>query len=1026
MKRNFTLITLLFICLFGQNAFAQNNIVSGTITDENGEPLPGVSILAKGSAVGTVTDVDGNYKLQIPSDVKTLVFSFIGFETVETPINGLSVINYKMKADIQELDHVVVTAFGISKEEKALGYAVTEVNNDAIMASGQTNLVTALQGRVAGVTVRSSSGAPGAGADILIRGVTSLDPGRSNRPLYVIDGIEMSDDVNDIPILPSSGSNATTSSSQSSVSNRAVDINPNDIESMTILKGAQATALYGIRAANGAIIITTKKGKKGTPQIDVYFSQGWAEVNKTPTVQRKYRDGIYSTTLPRSGYIWDSWGSEILPGEKNPSHNIYKDFFQTASTQEFGGSIAGASDMFNYRISVDRLLQTGIIPNSDWNKTNFGFTSGIQVSPKLNANFSFRYANTGGNKPDEGDKSVLSALSYMPTVADVRHYDNPYSFSNNEFAGIIDNPMYLTQANRYKDNVNRYITGLNLKYTIDEHFSLNYKGGIDIFSDQRKRNVSPETDEGYQVNGFVVDARSNNFKLTSNLFGQFNFDFQNGIGLSGIVGQYTYMTTYSYVSTRGEGLVLDNFYNLDNTTNIYQSNSETHYRNAAVYGEITASYKHFLYLSITGRNDWSSTLPTKNDSYFFPSTSLSWVISDMVTLPKAFTMVKLRGSYAVVGKDASPYKTGSYYETASNFPFGDVVGFTSSGNEGDPNLKPEFSKTTEVGAEIKFLKNRLGLDFTYYHTHLTDMILSVPTSYSSGISYYTTNAGAITNRGFEVAVNMTPVQMSSFTWDVNVNWYTNQGKVDHIKEGIDEIDLASNVGITNKYVPGGKVGDLYGYNYEKNSKGQLIIDSDGFPETDLTTLKLVGNAMQKWNSGMTNTFSYKGIELSVLLEWKKGGKVLDMGRRNSIRNGQLKETALRYQEVTFKGVKEVTDESGNVTGYTPNTQSVEITPSFYRSSVYYNYASDVLLEDASWFRIRNISLGYSLPKNWLAKSFIRSAKLSFIAYNVYLNTPVKGYDPETNYYGSGSGIYGYTGLKTPATRSYTFKLNIGI
>lgn len=1024
MRKLITLIVISVALLISFGSIAQEQSVSGKVLGDDGGPIPGVNVVVKGTSKGAVTDIDGNFKLSVSDGNAVLVFSFIGYETKEITVGNQTVINVSLKSDVVALSEVVVTAFGISKEKKALGYSVEQVDKSTIESSGQTNIVNSLQGRIAGVTIRNSSGTPGSGADIIIRGMSSLDPTRSNRPLYVIDGIEMSDDVDALPILPSAGSNAPSSMSQASVGNRAIDIDPADIESMTILKGAQATALYGIRAANGAVIITTKKGAKGAPQIDLYYTGGWSNVNKTPTIQESFIDGNRSTTIKRS-FQWDTWGAKTFDGEPNDIHDIYGDFFATGTQNGFGGSVSGATDQFNYRFSIDRLYQTGVIPNTDWGKTNFSLSTGVKIGDKLEATANIMYANTGGNKPHVGDKSILSDLSYVPTVADVNNYDEPYTYSDNIFAGIIDHPLFLVNNNKYLDNVNRYISGIGLKYSLNENISLNYKVGSDIYSDVRTRIVHPETDEGSQVNGFVIEQNSNTSSITSNIFAQINYDFSNEISLSGTIGQYTYLSNKKYLSTRGEDMVLENFFNLDNAINIYQDNSEVKYRNAAVYGEVTLGYRDYLYLSVTGRNDWSSTLPKQNNSYFFPSTSLSWIVSDMFTLPEVITFAKLRASYAIVGKDATPYKTGRYFQKATNFPFGDALGFRQSTLIGDENLRPEFTNTIELGADLRFANNRAGFEFTYYKSKLTDMILSVPISNATGAARFVTNAGTMSNHGIEISANGTPIKTNGFEWNVNVNWSTQEGTVDEIAEGIDEIELYSAFGITNKYVNGGKLGDLYGYNYKRSPDGRLIIDDDGYPNVNWDTLQYVGNALPDWTAGMTNTFSYKGLQLSVLLEWKQGGDAIDMGRRNSMRNGQLKETERRYEEVVFQGVHEVEDINGDVVDYTPNTTPVEITPNFYRSTTYYNYAADVLLEDASWFRIRNISLSYDLPKSLFSKIFLRSARVSFIANNVFLNTPFKGYDPETNYFGSGSNIYGYTGLKTPATRSYAFRLNIG-
>ena len=1023
MKLKFTVPILLLIWAFSFQLYGQADLVKGTVRSTEGDPLIGANVLVVGTQTGTVTDLDGRYEIKA-SKGDVLLFTYVGFEDKEFKVGNNALIDVVLGIGVS-LDEVVVTALGITREKKALAYAVDQINADEIARSGQTNIVSALQGKVAGVQIQNTSGAPGAGTDILIRGVTSLDPNRSNRPLYIIDGIEISDNTNVLPVTPSAGSNAVSSSTQAAVSNRAVDINPEDIESLTVLKGAQATALYGIRAANGVILITTKKGKTGKPQIDVHYGQGWENVNKVPLVQMDFIDGHYNTSLPRSGYVWDMWGAKVFADEGNPIRDIYSEFFQTGSVRNYGASVSTGSEKFTFRLSADRYDHEGTIPNSYWNKTNFSISGGSQLSDKLYVNASVRYAKSGGNRPHAGDKSILSTLSYMPTVADPNHYDEPYVFGDNFAAAIIDHPLFLANNNTYIDDVNRYISGITFDYKAFKNLGFRYTIGMDNFSDARTRIVHPETDEGFQVHGFLIEQTLNEFNLTSNLMANWHYDVNESIKLSGVLGQDMQLRSNKWVSTRGEGFVLDNFYNLNNTTNPFQENSAVNQRNIGVFGDITASYNDYLYLTLTARNDWSSTLPTQNNSYFFPSASLSWVLSDMMTMPGFVNLAKLRVSYAIVGKDADPYKVGRYYEKSSNFPFGDVLGFRQSTLIGDENLKPEFTNSLELGGEFSLFNNRFGLDVSWYQNNITDMILSVPISNATGAARYVTNAGNIQTEGIEILAMATLVKNRDFSWETSLNWSTNSGRVKEIAEGISDIELFSIHGITNKYVRGGEIGDLYGYNYEKTSDGQLVIDPTGYPNVVWDSLTLVGNAMPDWIAGWTNTFNYKGISFSFLWEWKHGGDVYDVGRRNSLRNGQNIETVRRYEQVIFDGVQVVKDEDGNIISTSPNDVPVELTGGgFYRNSTRYNYAADVLLEDASWIRLRNVGVSYKLPASLFDGMFIEGVTLSLTANNLYLNTGTLGYDPETNYFGSGSNIYGYTGLRNPATKSYFLKANI--
>jgi TonB-dependent SusC/RagA subfamily outer membrane receptor len=459
MKLKFTIPILLLVWVFAIQLSAQTGMVKGNVSSTDGFPLIGANVSVKGATVGTITDLDGNYEIKAKAG-DILLFSYVGYEDVESPVGNDLVVNVVLGAGVS-LQEVVVTALGISREKKALGYAVEQLNADEISRTGQTNLVSALAGKVAGVQIQNTSGAPGAGTDILIRGITSLDPNRSNRPLYIVDGVEISDNTNVLPITPSAGSNAVSSSPQSAFSNRVVDLNPEDIESMTVLKGAQATALYGIRAANGAIVITSKKGKLGKPQIGVYYGQGWENVNKTPYIQTKHVDGHFNTSLPR-GYEWDTWGPRKYDGETYVFNDPYQTFFTQGSTRSFGANVSTGTDKFTFRLSGDRYSHDGIIPGTYWNKTNFGFSGTTQITEKLHVSASLRYAKTGGNRPHTGDKSILSNMSYVTPVADMTQYKTPYTYLNNFSAGIIDHPLFLTEKNSYVDDVNRYIAGLTL------------------------------------------------------------------------------------------------------------------------------------------------------------------------------------------------------------------------------------------------------------------------------------------------------------------------------------------------------------------------------------------------------------------------------------------------------------------------------------------------------------------------------------------------------------------------------------
>lgn len=1023
MKRKLTLGIVAMLFLLTQ-AWAQGKTVSGTVTSEDATPLIGVTVLVKNSTSGTITDIDGKYSVEVAEDA-VLVFSYTGFDSQEITVGAQSMIDVTLSEGVS-LDEVVVTALGISRKKKALGYAVTQLGSDEIANSGSTDVIGVLQGQIPGVQIQGSSGAPGAGASILIRGITSLDAGRSNRPLFVIDGIEVSDDVDIAPTIPGTANYGVSSGSrtQSSVSNRILDINPNDIESISVLRGGAAAALYGVRATNGAIIITTKKGAKGAPQIDVFYGAGWNKVNRTPNVQTQYIDGHRSTSKKRS-FLWDNWGSIVTDQTATKPSNVYDDFYQTGSNTSFGASISAGNETFQYRVSGSRTQEEGIVPTSFFNKTNFSVNTQYDISDRLEISASFMYANSESNMPHEGRKSVANVIAYMANTADATSYKEPYTLGGNFAVGIVDHPLFLAENVSNIVNVNRYITGAKAKYKITDGISLNYSLGLDTYSDFRDRRVHPETDEGQSAvnespNGFTVQNAINYTSYTSNLSLSLHHDVNDAFGLDLLVGYYAYGYDKKRITTIGSRFQLEDFYNLNNALEITQSNSDRKYRNMAAYGELTGSYKDFLYISVTGRNDWSSTLPKANRSYFFPSGSLTWILSDMVDLGQAISFAKLRASYSIVGKDAGVYNIGRYYSRANSVSFNDdVLEYRASNFIGDENLKPEFSKEFEIGAELRFMNNRIGVDATYYRNTVEDMILSVPISNTTGASRYVTNAGSLENNGIELSGFFNVLRSErGLNWTTSANWSTSEGRATEINIGEEnpEIVIMNLRGVANKYTLDGKIGDLYASPFLRNEEGRLILDENGLPSMNNDTTIVMGNAFPDFIASWTNSFSIKGFEFSFLWEWKKGGDVVDATRNYSIGNGQLEATAGRHQNVLFNGVTETGEE---------NTTYTEITAlNFYRNSGRYRFAPEVYLQDASWIRLRNISLSYRTPKAWLVNSFISEAKITLSANNIYLNTPFQGWDPESNYFGPSSNIYGYLGYRTPQTKSFNFKVNL--
>lgn len=1017
MKRVLLLVGLLAYSI--GTAYAQESTFTGTVRNSEGDTMPGVNVTIKGTQRGTITDIEGRFSISASQDA-TLVFSFIGYKTQELQA-GTTTESVALQSDFTSLSEVVVTAMGIKQERRALGYAAQEMKGSELAATRQPNLVNSLQGKIAGVRIQNSGGAPGSGASILIRGVNSISPNRSSEPLFVIDGIPISNETIAGSLLPSSGSNATGTNEQYSFSNRAIDINPEDIETLTVLKGPAATALYGLRASNGVVIITTKKGQGGKPQISYTGSVGWDQINKTPDIQRQYREGasgVKRIGVPGAGTPFQTFGPPVT--ENDVIYDNMKDFFRTGLRINHNISVSGGNVKSNYYSSVSNLHQRGIVPNSSWDRTTFKISGTSALSDRLAIRGSATYSNSGGTRAQGGDKSIMSSLTYFTTSVDVNDYINPDGTMKSYAGTTIDNPRYLAEQSTLKDNVDRIIgyTGVNLKIT--DWLTADYQVGVDFYGDGRTRIAPNGLDISTSTGGFIVEEKSTYREINSNLLITATHSFNEDLKASFMVGNNILDINYDLINTRGERFGFKGFYDISNTATKYSLKDGYVRRLAGAFGDLKFDYKGMLYLNVTGRNDWSSTLPKKNRSFFYPSVNAGYVFTESLNLNRSSELSygKVRASWAQVGKDASAYQYGQYYESATGFPFvtasgTSVTGFRRSTTEGSADITSERTTSVEIGTELKFFTNRLSLDATYYRALSKHQIVEVPVANTSGLSRYLTNAGDIRNYGVELLLSGTPVRSPAITWDIALNWSFNRSKVLSMPPGVSEIFFQDDR-IANKLVVGGSIGDLYGRPYKRDAEGRLLIDASGFPSWSDTYVK-VGNAMPDWLGGVTNTVTWNGISLSFLIEVRHGGDVYDTGLRNRVRNGIDARTALRNTDVVFDGVTA----SGE-----PNTMAVRLDgDTYYRNEARYNGVSEILLQDASWVRLRTASVGYSVPRKLLTKSPFAGLNVSLTGNNLLLFTPFEGFDPEGNSYGSGSNQFGYTGLNIPPARSFTLSLN---
>lgn len=1022
---------------------AQNHTIIGKVTTSGTtEGVPGVTVQVKGHASGTATGVDGTYRLTVPDANSILIFTSVGYLSQEQPLNGRTTIDIQLQPDTRKLEQVVVTAMGIKKEKRALGYAVQDVSGADLMQSKQSNVVNALQGKAAGVQISSGGGAPGQGSRILIRGINSLDPSRNSQPLFVIDGITMDNETDVV------GNNETRG-----MSNGAADLNPDDIESISILKGGAATALYGLRAGNGAVIITTKSGKAGRLKVSFSTTAGFERIGKTPDVQNTYsqgNNGIYDNQS-----FWPSWGPTVADARKLDSthpevlYDKYKQAYNTGSQFRNTLGISGGTEKVVYAASLSQFNQNGILPFSNYKNYSARVSGSAQVSEKFKMGVSLNYINSGGNRANFDRYG--EQLVYWSPRWNIRDYIK--EDGTQQTYGGTDNPMYTVYSNRFVDNVNRLIGNINFTYSPFKWLDILYNAGTDTYNSGMTHAAPgpkgvvgevPSTDNSF---GFVDEYTINKRALSSTLIFNFKNKISSKLSSDLKIGQDIFSRKFKQVSVEADTLDIPDLLILQNAKKVLTSQNLQNYYLMGIFGDWTLNWDRWLYLDLTSRIDISSSLPRANRSFFYPSASLSYLFTEHLKIPeRILSYGKLRVSWARIGKDAIPYNTGSGYIPLVDGPIGgSAIGWTRDDRLGDPNLKPEFTNTFETGAELRFLNNRLGVDVTWYTSKSTDLLIPLKLSNATGYEDYYTNIGSIRNSGVEVSLNATPVKTKNFNWDIRINFSSNHNEVLSLGKDLEEIDVAEHFGYagstaTMKYIKGYPVGAIFGTSYQRyygsDKEDPLMIDyskpmiigqtgnSAGFPLIN-STQKYLGNSQPKWIGSITNTFNYGPFSLSVLIDTRQGVKKYNQLANFLAAFGESAVTANRFDQTVFPGV--LADGS-------PNTQKVYLQQAkgpdgrnygagYYRNA--YRGVTENFVEDASWIRLRTLSFTYQIPTSLLsATHLISGASITLTGNNIWLHTNYSGFDPESSSNNSGSNVDAFAGFTYPTTRSFLATLQV--
>jgi TonB-linked SusC/RagA family outer membrane protein len=1048
MKRIIFLASIL-LAFVGMNLHAQGYEVTGRVTSaEDGSALPGVSVVLQGTTVGTVTDFDGNYSISVPDEGGSLMFSFVGMETQLVALDGRTVIDVVLVSSSTELDEVIVTAVGITRQQKAIGYAVVDVDADEAVLNSEPDLLKSLQAKVPGVDIRSSSGSPGTSSRITIRGNSSFTG--DNQPLFVVDGIPYS--------------NIEVTTTNQSVGGGAYNsgistLDPNNIKSMSVLKGAAAAALYGSRGKNGVILITTKTGSpdisnKGL-EVTIQSSVAFETIAQLPDYQNTYGNGANYAYSNANG----SWGpkfadldsipvwsqdyvdlgfSEMIPFEAQP--NNVADLFQRGVVYDNSVSIQGGNDRSSVTLTASALNNDGYIPYSSFDKYSIsvGGATVLENGIKANGNLSYTSSDMvggifGNNQADDPEAaSSFARALWLGRTWIMDPYEKidgtPLQPNGKQF----DNPLWSWKNNQVTTGNDRIVGNIGLKYDFTDFLSISYNGGVNKFIQNRKQVISIGSRGYEELGGIVVDDYEFT-EMESNLNLTFNKDLTDKINLTAIVGHNVNQRSSDRKLFQGKEIIVPGINDLNNTKNVIPYGGGISKRRIiGAYGDITLGYDDFLFLNASGRNDWSSTLPPANNSFFYPAASVSFLLTEAFEGLKSdmFNYGKLRLGYGKVGLDAPVY---SIYDTYALY--NPILGQASmyTPNTGyDPLLNPEFKTEFEAGAQLAFFNNRVAVDFTWYTNQSTDLITAIDVSPSSGYTQQYTNVGQLDNTGIEVGLDLAPVRTNAFKWDIGVTFTQNNSTVIAITEGVERATIGGLFGDPQVMIAVNQpYGVFYGEKDATDDEGNLLIDKGTGLLIRDTELDYYGDPNPDFLSSITNVFDFKGLRLKVLFDYRKGGDVYSNTVTSLLGRGVTLDTEDREKTVIIPGYYgdpntglPLLDADGEKI---PNVTQVTVNDLYFGESFAINSAGYWNVYDGTTYRLRELSLGYDLPKSLLSKTPFGGIMISVTGRNLWYwapNVPEHtNFDPDVNGYGS-SNVQGVEYTSAPSVKRIGFNLKL--
>ena len=1069
LKRVYTLLLVLMtiVTVYGQSS-GTGLVVTGKVMAENNEPIIGATIMEGGTKNGTVSDIDGSFMLKMNDSSHNIDISYIGYRSQSLkPQRNLVVV---LKED-NVLNEVVVTALGISRESKSLGYSVEKVAGNDIIESRESNFLNSLSNRVAGVQITSSSGGIGASSTIQIRGQNFIGGyNYNNSPLFVVDGVPISNNNEQSTRsftarqdYNNPGFNTPTSNVETEVDygNAVSEINQEDIESVSVLKGPNAAALYGARAANGVVLITTKSGKE-KKGFGVSFSSTttFEKALRLPDFQNKFGQGSYGEYAyvdGAGGGTYDgnveNWGpamnGQLIPqfnsplaadGSRTatpflPQGNQLKDFLQTGYNLTNSISLSNSNDKLNYRFTYTNNLQKGIVPNTDMKRNTIGLTAGYQIIPKVRADVTINYvhsesdnrASTGAKNPD----NIMRIFLYMPRNVSLNSLkqqwrngvantlqNTPYG---NEISTSLNNPYFVVYNNLNGNTRDRVYGNLKLKYDILKGLSLQLRSGLDVYNDKRTirhANSSESYFNGwYQEDDISFLELNNDFLLTYNLPEGLVTDF----GFSASFGGNMMHQIAKRLGVIAPQLTIPGVYNItNNAVSLIGGNSRTEKKVNSLYATAQFSYLNSIFLDLTGRNDWSSALPKQNNSYFYPSASLSIILTDLLNIQsKWLSFIKLRASSSMVRRDLDPYQTTSNFIISQGWNGNSQA--TANNNYPNSNIKPEKVVSYEFGGDFRFFHNRFAVDFTYYKSITTDLIVAATLNPSAGYDTKLVNIGKMTNHGIELGLNTTPIHTADWEWNINFNISKNVNKVVYLDEErgisrIRQIERWASLELRTENTKGdGSYGSLYG-DYLVYKDGQLQL-KNGYPVEENGDWGYLGNINPDYSGGFGTDLRYKNFTLSALFGYQHGGAVYSRTYIEGMRAGTLAESlALRDEN----GAGMIVADGIDVDTGQKNTIAVPV-----RDYVRSYYDNDMIATfDASYLKLRELKLAYSLPKSLIRKTPFQNITISAFGRNLFLWTKVPNIDPEVASYDG--QLKGFETMSIPSTRSFGFNVNVSL